>query len=50
MTSWIRSGETSACGKFSLLEVECPSCVNAPMVQINDDYYEDLDYRYGDPD
>ena len=41
----ISSGETSACGKFSLLEVEClGACVNAPMVQINDDYYEDLDY------
>jgi NADH-quinone oxidoreductase E subunit len=41
----ITSGETSACGKFTLLEVEClGACVNAPMVQINDDYYEDLDY------
>lgn len=41
----IKSGETSACGKFTLLEVEClGACVNAPMVQINDDYYEDLDY------
>ena len=41
----IRSGETSACGRFTLLEVEClGACVNAPMVQINDDYYEDLDY------
>jgi NADH-quinone oxidoreductase E subunit len=41
----ITSGQTSACGKFSLLEVEClGACVNAPMVQINDDYYEDLDY------
>lgn len=30
-------------GKFSLVEVEClGACVNAPMVQINDDYYEDL--------
>ena len=29
--------------KFSLVEVEClGACVNAPMVQINDDYYEDL--------
>ena len=28
---------------FSLLEVEClGACVNAPMMQINDDYYEDL--------
>jgi len=35
--------ETSADGKFTLMEVEClGACVNAPMVQINDDYYEDL--------
>ena len=28
---------------FSLMEVEClGACVNAPMIQINDDYYEDL--------
>ena len=41
----IRSGQTSECGRFTLLEVEClGACVNAPMVQINDDYYEDLDY------
>lgn len=33
----------SADGKFSWLEVEClGACTNAPMVQINDDYYEDL--------
>ena len=31
-------------GKFSWLEVEClGACVNAPMAQINYDYYEDLD-------
>jgi NADH-quinone oxidoreductase E subunit len=36
-------GETSADKKFTLVEVEClGACVNAPMVQINDDYYEDL--------
>ena len=36
-------GQMSADGKFSWLEVEClGACVNAPMVQINDDYYEDL--------
>ena len=35
--------EVSKDGKFSWLEVEClGACVNAPMVQINDDYYEDL--------
>jgi (2Fe-2S) ferredoxin len=29
---------------FSLVEVEClGACVNAPVVQINDDFYEDLD-------
>ncbi len=33
----------SADGKFSWLEVEClGACCNAPMVQINNDYYEDL--------
>ena len=33
----------TADGKFSWTEVEClGACVNAPMVQINDDYYEDL--------
>jgi NADH-quinone oxidoreductase subunit E len=35
--------EVRADGKFSGLEVEClGACCNAPMVQINDDYYEDL--------
>lgn len=39
----IEVGETSADGLFTLTEVEClGACVNAPMVQINDDYYEDL--------
>ena len=37
-------GDTSEDGLFTLVEVEClGACVNAPMVQINDDYYEDLD-------
>ena len=37
-------GETTGEGTFTLKEVEClGACVNAPMVQINDDYYEDLD-------
>ena len=36
-------GQTTADGKFTLKEVEClGACVNAPMVQINDDFYEDL--------
>lgn len=39
----IGMGETTKDGKFTLMEVEClGACVNAPMVQINDDYYEDL--------
>ena len=37
-------GETTEDGKFTLSEVEClGACVNAPMMQIDDDYYEDLD-------
>ncbi|MGL5719784.1 MAG: NADH-quinone oxidoreductase subunit NuoE [Alphaproteobacteria bacterium] len=40
----IRKGETTEDGQFTLAEVEClGACANAPMVQINDDYYEDLD-------
>ncbi len=39
----IETGETTDDGLFTLVEVEClGACVNAPMVQINDDYYEDL--------
>jgi NADH dehydrogenase (ubiquinone) flavoprotein 2 len=39
----IKQGETTADGLFSFIEVEClGACVNAPMVQINDEYYEDL--------
>lgn len=35
--------KVTADGLFSWLEVEClGACCNAPMVQINDDYYEDL--------
>jgi NADH-quinone oxidoreductase subunit E len=35
--------EVTADGKFSWVEVEClGACVNAPMAQINVDYYEDL--------
>ena len=37
-------GETSLDNNFTVVEVEClGACCNAPMVQINDDYYEDLD-------
>ena len=36
-------GETSEDGLFTLVEVEClGACANAPVVQIGDDYYEDL--------
>ncbi len=37
-------GQTSADGKFTLVEAEClGSCGTAPMMQIGDDYYENLD-------
>ncbi len=37
---------TTEDGMFSLLEVEClGACVNAPILQVNDDFYEDLDYE-----
>ena len=37
-------GGTTEDGLFTLTEVEClGACVNAPMVQINDHFYEDLD-------
>jgi len=37
-------GETTADGQFTLTEVEClGACVNAPIIQVNDDFYEDLD-------
>ncbi len=40
----IKMGETTADGKFTLKEVEClGACVNAPIIQVNDDFYEDLD-------
>ena len=36
-------GETTTDGKFTLSEVEClASCGTGPMMQVNDDYYEDL--------
>jgi NADH dehydrogenase (ubiquinone) flavoprotein 2 len=39
----IHTGETTQDGMFTIVEVEClGACVNAPMVQINDDYFEDL--------
>ena len=40
-----RYGETSADGLFTMTEVEClGACVNAPILQVDDDFYEDLDY------
>lgn len=37
--------ETSADGLFTMTEVEClGACVNAPILQVDDDYHEDLDY------
>ncbi len=39
----IRPGETTSDGKFTLSEVEClGSCGTAPVMQVNDDYYENL--------
>ena len=39
----LKKGHTTADGLFTLTEVEClGACANAPMVQINDDSYEDL--------
>lgn len=39
----ITLGETTPDGRFSMVEVEClGACVNAPMFQVNDDYYEDV--------
>ena len=38
-------GDTSDDGLFTLSKVEClGACVNAPILQVNDDFYEDLDY------
>ncbi len=43
-TLGIDLNETTEDGEFTLTEVEClGACVNAPMIQINDDYFEDLD-------
>jgi NADH dehydrogenase (ubiquinone) flavoprotein 2 len=41
----VHHGETTKDGLFTFSEVEClGACANAPMVQINDDFYEDLTY------
>lgn len=42
----LEKGKSTADGLFHLTEVEClGACCNAPMVQINDDFYEDLDHE-----
>ena len=42
----LNENEISKNGNCSWMEVEClGACVSAPMVQINDDYYEDLDEK-----
>ena len=42
----IEIGKTSDDRLFTLSEVEClGACANAPMIQIGDDYYEDLDVK-----
>jgi len=39
----VKPGETTADGRFSLSTVEClGSCGTAPVMQVNDDYYENL--------
>ncbi|MEP6786746.1 MAG: NAD(P)H-dependent oxidoreductase subunit E [Sphingomonadales bacterium] len=41
----LSKGHTTPDGMFTLTEVECMgNCASAPMVQINDDNFEDLDY------
>ena len=41
-----KENEISKNGNCSCVEVEClGACVNAPMMQINNDYYEDLDEK-----
>ena len=41
-----KENEISKNGSCSWMEVEClGACVSAPMIQINDDYYEDLDEK-----
>jgi NADH-quinone oxidoreductase subunit E len=43
-TLGIGIGGTTPDGLFTLVEVEClGACVNAPILQVNDDFYEDLD-------
>ena len=42
----MKKGATTPDGLFTLTEVECMgNCANAPMIQVNDDNYEDLTYE-----
>jgi len=42
----IKMRETTPDGRVTMTEVEClGACVNAPVIQVNDDFYEDLDAR-----
>ena len=42
----IKPNESTVDELFTLTAVEClGACVNAPILQVNDDYYEDLDYK-----
>lgn len=42
----VKAGEVTKDGNFSVIEVEClGACVNAPMMAVNDDYYEDLSIK-----
>ena len=48
LKNWIgiNTGEITDDNKFSLNRVEClGACVNAPVVKINENYYEDLDLQ-----
>lgn len=39
----VKNGETTSDGKYTLMKVEClGSCGTAPVVQVNDDYHENL--------
>ena len=41
-----KENEISSDGNSSWMEVEClGACINAPMIQLNDEYYEDLDEK-----
>lgn len=42
----IQFGQTTPDNQFTLTEVECAgACVNAPVIAVGDDYYEDLDHE-----